>query len=348
MKKIYLFILLIFGVSGVKCQTYYPMLDSVSNIWYFTINVQPLRVMQQLNCNYGNFNSVSSNVLVTIGDTLLNAIDYKIVMQQEYNQPFNDCVFGFIREDTTLQRVYFQDTQSGPEQLLYDFSMLQGDSMYIDFFNNFGYFTSGNYVLDSIGSVTIPAGVRRIFYLNNHNAPSQFPLEWIESVGHPGHTIYNKSANFWGDLFTWICVDNVSRDFYQLLTCYEHNSQKVYFDSCAHANAVNNWCFFYADSCDYFNICGSVEEVGAVSNFAVSPNPAQLSSQLIIDANLETRAEVVIFSMDGRQLYKSEPIEIHPGKNKFPLSTVQYRHGTYVVELKFKDGSIHKKMVVLN
>ncbi|MBL0339713.1 MAG: T9SS type A sorting domain-containing protein [Bacteroidetes bacterium] len=350
MKKLYLIVLSLFIYSGSSAQTYYPLLDSVSNVWYFTVNVVPVRVLQPAttNCLYGNFTFGVTNTLVTTGDTIINLVNYKKLIQEEYNQPISDCTFGYLREDTATQKVFFLDNQFAAEELLYDFSMNTGDSINLDFFSNFGYFTSGYFHLDSIGSVNLPAGTRRIFYLNNHAAPTQFPLEWIESVGHPGHTIYTKSANFWGGLFSWICVDNIARDYYQQLTCFEHNAQKVYFDSCAHAYAVNNWCFFYADSCNYWNICGSVEELGEINSFAISPNPIQLTSHITVDANRETNAIVYIYGMDGRQLYHSKALSIHPGNNKFPLQTSQYRHGTYVVELRFKEGSLYQKMVVIN
>ncbi|HMT29164.1 MAG TPA: T9SS type A sorting domain-containing protein [Bacteroidia bacterium] len=350
MKKLYIIISFLLACSQVKSQSYYPMLDSISNIWYYTFNMIPVRAPQTAapNCNYGFTTSTQANTLSTIGDTIINSLNYKIILQQEYNMPLGDCVYGYLREDTVSQKVYFMDNQFAPEELLYDFSMVPGDSILLNFYQTFGFYTSGYFHLDSISTMNIPAGSRRIFYLNNHMAPTWMPLEWIESVGHPGHQIYTHSGNMGGGLFSMLCYDNIDRTFYQQLTCFEHSAQKVYFDSCAHANAMNNSCFFYADSCYYWNLCGSVEEVGAISSFSISPNPIKFEGDVMIEANRESVVEVYIYSAEGRQLFQSRPLKIHPGTNKFPIQTYNYRHGMYVMELRFDKGSLFRKMVVIN
>jgi len=349
MKKILLGIIICISLSEAKAQNYVPMLDSVSNTWYYVFNIIPVRQQAavQQNCMYGNWAGIS-NTLSTIGDTVINSTSYKKLLQQEYGNPFNDCMFGYLREDTASKKVYFIDNIFSPEELIYDFSMLPGDSIYLDFLFGSNYFVTGYFQLDSISNVMLNSVNRRVFYLNNYNAPSAMSLQWIESTGHPGHLVYTKSGNSQGGLFTFFCNDNIVRDFYQQLTCFEHNSQKVYFDSCAHSTALNNGVsFFYQDSCTYWYLGGSLDEKNNFNSFTISPNPLQNEGELIIEASHFSQAEVFIYSMEGRQLYQSNIINIQRGINKIPILSSDYRHGNYIVELRSKESSLYQKLVIL-
>ncbi len=349
MKKILLITVIFLSFTEVKAQNYVPMLDSVSNTWYYVFNVIPVRqqAVVQPNCFYGNFSGISNN-LSTIGDTVINSVTYKKLLQQDYNNPFNDCMFGYLREDTLTKKVYFMDNIFSAEALIYDFSMVPGDSIYLDFAFSPGYYTSGYFHLDSISNVQLNSITRKIFHLNNYNFPSANSLQWIESIGHPGHLVYTKSGNAQGGLFMFICNDNIARDFFQQLTCFEHNSQKVYLDSCAHTTALNNGSsFFYQDSCTYWYLGGSLDEKNNVNSFKLSPNPLRNEGVLIIESSRVSEAEVYIYSMDGRQLYKSDIIKINRGINKIPILSSEYRHGTYIVEVRSKESSLFQKLVIL-
>lgn len=349
MKKILLGIIISIACLESKAQNYVPMLDSVSNVWHYVFNIIPVRQQSasQQNCMYGNFSGIS-NTLSTIGDTVINSVTYKKLLQQEYNNPFNDCMFGYLREDTAAKQIYFMDNIFSAEELIYDFSMMTGDSIYLDFLFSPNYFSTGYFHLDSISNVVLNSVNRRVFYLNNHNAPSALPLQWIESTGHPGHLVYTHSGNSPGGLFMFICTDNIVRDFYQQLTCFEHNSQKVYLDSCAHSTALNNSSsFFYQDSCTYWYLGGSLDEKSNINTFSISPNPLQNDGEIIIEATHVSEAEVFIYSMDGRQLYQSKLINIQRGINKIPIHSAGYRHGTYIIELRSKESSLYQKLVIL-
>lgn len=332
-----------------KAQNYVPLLDSTSNTWHFVFNIIPVRQQAALqpSCFYGNWAGISSTIS-TIGDTVINSVTYKKLLQREFANPFNDCLFGYVRENTATGQVYFMDNIFSPEELIYDFSMTVGDSIYLDFLLSAGYFTTGYYHLDSISNAVINSVNRRIFYLNNHNVTPSFTLQWIESIGHPGHIVYTKSGNSPGGLFNFMCSDHIARDFYQQLTCFEHNSQKVYFDSCAQSTAFNNPAsFFWQDSCTYWYLGGSIEEKDNSHSFTISPNPLQNQGELIIEATLSSRGEIFIYAMDGRQLYHSKVFEIKRGLNKIPILSSEYRHGTYIVELRMDTNSLYQKLVVL-
>jgi len=271
LKKLLLLCIITIGPEILPAQSYYPMLDSI-NHWYYTGNYTPVGPLLS-NCNYPDYQADGMNYF-TDGDTVLNGLTYKILIQNHQDNPYH-CLFGFIREDTASRKIYFQDVLDSPEVLLYNFSMQPGDSMDIHFLfgYNYYYFQSGTYFLDSIKIVNIQAGPRRAFYLNCHSCASSNTLIWIESVGNEGDEIYPYSANAPGSGFFENCSGFPTHYFFQILTCFEH-AQKIYFDSCTYQVAISNWCFDFQDSCYYWNICSGINQLEAVSLFSVSPNPA--------------------------------------------------------------------------
>ncbi len=327
-------------------QGYYPMLDSISNNWTYVCNVMPVRIQQPSTiCDYNNLFTSTAMDLFTNGDTVLGTTTYQKVHLEEITGSLNDCDFGYIREDTAAQKIYFVDNLFSPEILLYDFSMLIGDSIFLDFSVPFGlYYTDGYYFVDSISNITINAGVRRIFYLSNPNNFTQFPLEWIESVGNPGHLVYTHSLNM-GAGWLFFCQDPIARDFYQLLTCFEHNSQKVYFDSCAHAFAYNNGCFDYTDSCNFWNICGSLAEHSPIADWALAPNPTPGPVQIQVQAMRNEHVTLSVIDLKGK-LICSQPAELGVGWNSLSYDASGCKSGFYILEMRWREGVLFQKLGV--
>ncbi len=349
MKKLYLSILILICCSQLRAQGYFPMLDSISNNWHYIATVIPLRTASPgPNCDYltSSFN-YSASKMFTSGDTIINSITYKKLDQEQSMIPNSECFFGYLREDTATQRIYFMDNLLSPEVLLYDFSLQVGDSIYYDFVVQQWYYTNGYYTVDSIVNITINAGQRRLFYLRNHSTPfpPQYPMEWIESVGHPGHVVLTHAGNqgFGGGLFS-MCNDYLIRDYYQSLSCFEHYTQKVFFDSCAHSIAVNNSCFYYADSCNYFNICGSLEENGLINEFKIIPNPSSEPTRLYIEANRHTDADLEVYDISGKQVMRKE-FTLVQGINEEPLASDQLASGSYLIVLRFDTGTVYRKLI---
>ncbi len=87
--------------------------------------------------------------------------------------------FGVIREDTVSRKVYFRraefDWSLGEERLIYDFSLLVGDSIQMD--------SHIWYVLDSISITTLEnSELRRKFYFHPTDAAFS-PTFYIEGIG---------------------------------------------------------------------------------------------------------------------------------------------------------------------
>ena len=295
-------------------------------------------------CDYAWYNGgFDATKMYTSGDTLIGGLTYSKLMHETYTNPGTSCYFGYLREDTASRRIYFMDNLLSPEILLYDFSMQPGDTLTLDFINDTIYnkFPSGTYTLDSIGTVMIEAGQRQLFYLSNHSVFWCPPLIWIESVGHPGHLVYTHSGNFEG--LGW-CSDGFPRNFYQLLSCFEHDLQKVYFDSCSHANALSNWCYYYADSCNYWNICSSLEENTLITDFKIYPNPSGDEITLVIESMKQTAAVIEVFHITGQKITEKE-ITLFQGRNEIAWNPAGMASGSYTIAVKSESGSVFRKLI---
>lgn len=348
MKKLYSTFLLLCVLFASKAQTYYPLLDSVTNNWYLLANyipVEPGASPQMFGCNYGFPPSFTSYTIFTTGDTIISGNTYKILEHNDYNN-FNLCTYGYMREDTATRKVYFIDNIFSPEELLYDFSMQIGDSISLSFFQP-GFnamWQDGYYTLDSIGSTQVTAGVRPVYYLNCKTCPFSQTLEWVQGVGNLSHIVYTHSSNSlsWG-WFTGNC-QGFQYNSFEITLCYEH-SQRVYFDSCARNFAFNNFCFAYYDSCNYWNICGGLDELSSVQSLAISPNPAMDEITLTVQSLNTASTDFILRNLSGKKV-KSITRKLSKGTSKIKMSTKDLADGIYIIQCISKEGTLYRKLVV--
>ncbi len=155
----------------ISAQPYKPMLDNF-NEWRLT------------NCFQGN---CSDEIYYTDGDTLHGGYQYKVLDGFHFISRTL-----WLREDSVNQKVYlsYKDVTSPAgfriEDLLYDFSLQIGDSIFMKnpispFTTDAGYFT-----LDSINMEQLLDGNNyRHYYLSPSlsNIVSTNTAEWIEGVG---------------------------------------------------------------------------------------------------------------------------------------------------------------------
>jgi type IX secretion system substrate protein len=120
------------------------------------------------------------------GDTVLNGIQYNLVQAYPivninpgpFCSPFavNGSQFYFanaiMREDTIAQKVYVYEIGSFSESLLYDFTLVAGDTL------KSAYASQGlTLIIDSVSTVSLfNSASRRIFYLSNNEY-------YIEGIG---------------------------------------------------------------------------------------------------------------------------------------------------------------------
>lgn len=330
---------LIFVITTVSSigQTYHPLLDSMSNTWHFTANWIPVKLSQPAvsGCDY-NYPTQYSRI-ESAGDTIMGSFAYKMLDRYELFAGFIPCRYGYMREDTTARKVYFVPNDLSPEFVLYDFSMVQGDQIYLDFAPGNAY-PAGNYVLDTVFSIPTIAGLRNLYNLLPVAAPWSDPVQWIEGVGCPSGLAYTKGAWFGGGLFSSACFnDPVVRMANELLLCFEHDSVKAYFDSCAHAYAFNNFCFYYTDSCYFYNICGSLEELSSPFKMQIFPNPFKDTFVIDFESPIATEGVFVVSDLHGKTLYVHEVSNLIPGHNEIQVQLPELASGNYL--LTFSSGN---------
>ncbi len=343
MKKLYIILLLSFVSNFVSGQNYYPLLDSAVNRWTYTGIYLPVRAAANGLCTYGQL-PFTSAIQETVADTMINNIVYKVVDIRDFGSSIS-CRYGYLREDTASRKVYFVDNVFSPEVLIYDFSLVQGDTLSLNFQTNGGYYANGVYTVDSVVAKPVYAGIRKHFYLS-HPSLSSHQLEWVEGVGHRADLVYLYSSNSLSFGFYMQC-GGFPYDFTQLLTCFNH-AQKIYMDSCAYQTALTNGCLLVVDSCNYWNICTGIEEAnGLIHSLMAYPNPATVNATLTINATVKTSASVSVLSLDGKQVLPSVKTTFIPGLNQLDLSLKGLSSGTYLIRCE-TDNEVRYKMLSIN
>lgn len=346
MKRTLLSLILLFTCAGLKAQQYYPLLDSAVNRWTYISNYLPVRMAdetQSSNCTYGPTFTASSYEHFTGSDTVLNSITYKTL----YQNNMGTCLYGFIREDTALKKVFFRDVNNSPEVLLYDFSMQQGNTINISFINNNGFWNSGTYLLDSIRLKAIhhAAGPRRVFYLHCTTNSGPYILRWIEGIGTFEHIVYPYSSNQFS--FGWFTGYCQGEQYYfdQFLTCFSH-TQKVYYDSCARTFASMNSCLYYQDTCNYWNICSSVKEYNVFHSLELNPDPADVYCDINMELDKSEQVMISIFDITGKRVFQRECGMLAEGKHNERLDVSHLPDGFYFLECNTPDASRFRKLIV--
>lgn len=342
MKKLYFAIFLLILAGNSSAQTYFPLLDS-ANEWSYTtqgIGVRLNPAFQSAPCTYPVNSFFNSFKQFTTSDTIIDSTSYKVVMSS-----LQMCTMGYIREDTAAGKVYFLDNVSATEMLLYDFSMVVGDTIPIQFIAG-GMYVSGIYTLDSITTVNVFAGSRRAFHLNCHSSPSSFTLTWVESVGNLNDVLYPYFDNS-SSYGIYSNCPGVQHQFLQFMICFDHN-YKVYFDNCAYTATQNNLNFStFTDSCDYWSFMGALNETYLASGFDIYPNPSGGKSTIDFEATCESDFKISILDLQGKMLLKQiQSGHLHKGKNTIQIDLSELQNGMYIIEIKSVESAVYNKVQI--
>ena len=149
MKK--LLLLLFISASLLKAQTpYKKMLGNANTDWYIFDVFIPVSQAGKLSSPTAP-PSVQRGKYTAAKDTLLFTKTYKKFYQMYMMPafPLNSHV-GYLREDTVNRKVYFMDKTTFLEELLYDFSMNVGDSIFMNFPSTTPPFPKGYYKVKAI------------------------------------------------------------------------------------------------------------------------------------------------------------------------------------------------------
>lgn len=292
MRNLVLFIALAISLNSYS-QQYEPMLAE-SNEWHFT------------SC----FNGCITDVYITHDDTLVDGLSYKILDGYHYiSRTF------LLREDVIEKKVYLLKITptKNEEYLLYDFSLVVGDS--IEMSNPISPFPSngGWFILDSIPQNVIANGSSyRHFYFSPtlSNTISAAPAVWVESVG--SLSLVNGPS---GEPD----INNAGH-----VSCLFKNGEIRYrqLDS-------------ISDCADQFSLGVASSEVAFCS---IQSN---LITNKILVKNEATKANLSVFNVNGR-LVKS--IYIGMGETHVP---VDLPNGMYILVMMSNSGDRFSEKIVV-
>jgi len=221
-------------------------------------------------------------------------------------------------EKTQLQKKYkrsFTDhnTPLYPEDIIYDFSLQEGDSIYYPSVTNICSGT-GWFYIDSIRTISYFGTERNVFYLNNHypNAPNTI---WIEGIGSLGGVQYFNAFPM-----IWECGE---------LTCCYHNDELLYQS----ANG-EHW------GCSFENV--DIEEIKKDNSIILYPNPIDNIS-LLEFGNPKSEVFVLqVYDMTGKQL------SVKTTNNSFfKIQKKNYKQGLYFYQLINKNKLIYSNKFII-
>jgi len=155
-----------------------------------------------------------------LGDTVFSETQYKAVLRSDHfsHEIWYNC--GFIREDTINKRVFFNNGKNNNEELLYDFNLNKGDSV----FSQYGYAKVDSVVYAPFGN---SINAMKHIYLSYQGEK----VLWVEGIGSTNGVL--KGISSFGIV-----------GMYYNLVCYSNNENLIYhnpaFRSCFHEGIFNS------------------------------------------------------------------------------------------------------------
>lgn len=90
-----------------------------------------------------------------------------------------------------------------------------------------------------------------------------------------------------------------------------------------------------------------VENQPYAGNLSIYPNPvSQRRVNIILSLQRPSVAELGVYDLSGRIVYRSAGIELMAGENNLSLDLPNLRSGTYLVRLTHSNGTLNAKMIV--
>lgn len=274
-KSILLPCFLFFGLININGQQYIELLGQ-KNIWSIT------------SC----FNGCITDTYFCEEDTTIGGTTYKILDGYHY-------ISGsfLIREDADQQQVYIGIISGNKvnEYLVYDFSLLPGDTVQV--YNPISPIPEdiGPLVLDSIRTETLLDGLMHRYYFLKSLQGAYAPV-WVEGIG--SLCLINAPA-------ATPDINDVAH-----LSCYS----KDYILTYSQTDSIEN--------CD-FHIAAGIEKT-TKNKFTILPNP--VVDHLTIYLEEIQLKEIVISGLDGKPIWRTN-------KEILSIDVSQFKSGVYVISV---------------
>lgn len=327
--------------------SYLPLLDSI-NIWHYTSNIVPVipeepPVETRSNsCDPTSNWSWYNNKEFTAGDTSINGLNYKRLLYSDIN---NDCLRGFIREETEKGRVYYRPDGDSIEMLMYDFGMAEGDTIGIPSDPRGNPSLTRIYRLDSIRPFIAghTVSMRRQFYLKAVTQPNSQPVRWVEGIGTLYELLYPYINNVNGGLYS--CPEYWNINAPQILTCYEHENLDYYAACALQQVMAYHSCFNYIDTCSYYTICGGIEDLSTVAALDVYPNPTLNNVTIKLTVKQSAVFAVRVIDIQGQYVSGITQLgRLTEGEHQTEIPLTGLPAGMYFIECSTGEGKIYERV----
>ena len=206
-----------------------------------------------------------------IGDTNINSLFFKKLYMSNEQIPTSWNLSYLIREDTN-KRIWLRGLSNEDEFLLYDFSVVQGDSIQV------GYFEPIYLHVDSISSIMINSSLRKKYWMS-YNGLTDYQETWIEGLGSDKGIIWSGSALLIGG--------------WTYLLCVHQNDELIYM------NPDYNVCYLLTS-----NITEITKE-----QIQIYPNPAKNNLTIISPESIKIES-IALHDLMGQQIIEFEPVSL--------------------------------------
>lgn len=225
MKKVIIYLLFLLVVPcGVNAQSYFPLLGD-SNVWY-------VKNIINTDDGHGGNKLEFTSIHVAYGDTTIMGKSYKTVrIQDDYTHitSGHNGIVGYLREDTTLRKVYFLGKDSASEIVIYNFSVSNNDTLFIHFEkhqNGTGGFPKTDFYRTGVKVQANEYNGRKQIRLLNSKYFIQNAGSWIEGIGSLKTPLYfynpSESPNLPYFLVQLQCFYQDGKKIFSLTDkCYE-------------------------------------------------------------------------------------------------------------------------------
>lgn len=234
--------------SFLYCQSYHKLIDE--NLKWSVLYVDR---------DYGPDSLYHTLTYDFLGDSIIDSISYKVLYFTLNDNTYHQGA-RFIREDTN-KRVWLKRRADNQEGLLYDFSLVEGDSALI------GEKFNGVYMyVDSITNVLVNNTRRSKFWMSCKIIPD-YSEWWIEGIGSNRGILQSGS------------VSATNWDYYTYLLCAHEMEDLIYIN-----NFYNTCLITYVD----------IPEINKMM-INIYPNPA--FNEITVDG--ENINQVSLYDLKG-------------------------------------------------
>lgn len=272
LKDLFLIVFFLLSINSIYGQSYSKMIDTTA-VWvtsykYLTSPGDPLQGGMEK--YYFNGDTIISGELYNkIFDSTQNYLGYGI-SSLTYSEIFNYYV-GCIREDTLAKRVYFINSLSDEEYLLYDFDLGVGDTLPFTYLNSWDVHT-----VFSVDSILVGSHYRKRMQLYDNGM-----LSLIEGIG--------SNRGLFGRMDLPPLVD-------QSINCFTDNNVTTFFGDNPYMPDSINICNFMPAT------LVSIESNTKASDIIIYPNPATNELQAEFQNISPHKLRIEIISFNGYKL----------------------------------------------